>query len=291
MATPKTIKIFLVGGEPDGLRTVDLSGWSGKSIIIPRNKLKDVKDRPDCNKPSVYFLVGKEDEETPTAYIGETESLWRRLYLHAQSKEFWMTAIAFFSKDETLTKAYVKYLESRCIQIAERAGRFRLLNTGGSSLPSLPEATVAEVEEFLEYLRLLLTAAGYPILQEVVPREQADTSDPLLICRGNKGAEAQGRAVSEGFVVYKDSTAAAHVGPTQKDLRKRLDKLEANGVLRRKDDALYVFVKDHVFNSPSGAACAVLGRHATGPKEWKTKDGKSYAEIYGQNQTDLSSDS
>ncbi len=59
----KTIKIFLIDGEPNGLKTAELSNWVGQAIVSPRNKLKDIKQRPDCNKPAIYFLVGKENEE------------------------------------------------------------------------------------------------------------------------------------------------------------------------------------------------------------------------------------
>ena len=40
----ETITIFLEEGEPNGLKTATLSDWVGKAIVIPRNKLKDVKD-------------------------------------------------------------------------------------------------------------------------------------------------------------------------------------------------------------------------------------------------------
>ena len=201
----KTIKIFLVDGEPNGLKTVELSNWVGQAIVIPRNKLKDTKQRPDCNKPAVYFLIGKEDEEAllSTAYIGEAENLWNRLITHDSSKDFWFTAIAFVSKDNNLTKAHVKYLESRCIEIATLVKRFNLENGAKSVLPSLSEADIAEMEEFLSNLKLLLTAVGYPILQEITSKEQPNSSDPLFTC-GGKMALASGRMTNEGFVVYKD---------------------------------------------------------------------------------------
>ena len=270
----------MVDGEPDGLRIVELSGWIGKLIIIPRNKLKEVKNRPDCNKPSVYFLVGKEDEETPAAYIGETEVLWRRLDGHDGTKDFWVTAVAFFSHADTLTKAHVKYLESRCIEIAGYAGRFKLKNSGSSSLPRLPEALAAEVEAFLSNMRLLLTAVGYPILQEVVSKGQTSASDPLLICRG-KVAKAEGRMTNDGFVVYKGSTASARFAPSGREkLQRRLDKLIGGGYLKEKGEDLYVFVRDCVFNSPTGAAAAVLGHFASGWIDWKTEDGRTCRDVY-----------
>ena len=279
---PKTIKIFLVDGEPNGLKTAELSNWVGQTVVMPRNKLKDIKERQDCNKPAVYFLVGKDNEEAllSTAYIGEAENLWNRLSTHDNSKDFWRTAIAFVSKDNNLTKAHVKYLESRCIEIAMRAKRFDLENGTKSSLPSLSEADIAEMEEFLSNLKLLLTAVGYPILQEITSKEQDNISDPLFTC-GGKGAVASGRMTNEGFVVYKDSTATAQLSNAVAERNKKnIDKLISNGYIEKKDEDLYIFVKDYVFNSPSAASDIILGNSTSGWKKWKTKNGKTLEGIY-----------
>ncbi|MFH1325841.1 MAG: GIY-YIG nuclease family protein, partial [Candidatus Falkowbacteria bacterium] len=257
----KTIKIFLVDGEPNGLKTAELSNWVGQAIVIPRNKLKDIKQRPDCNKPAIYFLVGKENEEAllSTAYIGEAENLWNRLITHDSSKDFWFTAIAFVSKDNNLTKAHVKYLESKCIEIASRVKRYNLENGAKSVLPTLSEADIAEMEEFLSNLKLLLTAVGYPILQEIASKEQTNTSDPLFTC-GGKMALASGRMTNEGFVVYKDSTATTQFSSAVAERNsKNIEKLILNGYLEKKDNDLYIFTKDFVFNSPSAASDIILG--------------------------------
>jgi hypothetical protein len=278
----KTIKIFLVDGEPNGLKTAELSNWVGQAIVIPRNKLKDIRQRPDCNKPAVYFLVGKESEEAllSTAYIGEAENLWNRLTTHDSSKDFWFTAIAFVSKDNNLTKAHVKYLESRCMEIASSVKRYYLENGVKSVLPSLSESDIAEMEEFLSSLRLLLTAVGYPILQEIASKEQVGISDPLFNCEGKK-AFANGRMTNEGFVVYKDSTATAQFSNAVAERnRKNVEKLISNGYLEKKDEELYVFLKDYVFNSPSAASDIILGNSTSGWKKWKTRDGKTLEEIY-----------
>jgi len=278
----KTIKIFLVDGEPNGLKTAELSNWVGQAIVIPRNKLKDTKNRQDCNKPAIYFLVGKENEEAllSTAYIGEAENLWDRLTTHDNSKDFWRTAIAFVSKDNNLTKAHVKYLESRCIEIAVQVKRFDLENGKKSSLPSLSEGDIAEMEEFLSKLKLLLTAVGYPILQEITSKEHSDTSDPLFVCKG-KNALANGRMTNDGFVVYKDSTATTQLSNSVKERNKKnLDKLISNGYLEKKDKNLYIFIKDYVFNSPSAASDIILGNSTSGWQKWKTENGKTLETIY-----------
>jgi GIY-YIG catalytic domain. len=278
----KTIKIFLIDGEPNGLKTAELSNWVGQAVVVPRNKLKEIKRRPECNKPSVYFLVGKGSEEAllPTAYIGEAENLWNRLSTHDSSKDFWQTAVAFVSKDNNLTKAHVRYLESRCISIANEVKRFDLKNGTESSLPSFSEADIAEMEEFLENLRLLLSALGYPILQEVIAKEQKNISDPLFSCKG-KSAIATGRMTNDGFVVYKDSTATTNISNAVIERNQKvIEKLLSNKYLEKKGNDLYIFIKDYVFNSPSAASDIILGNSTSGWKKWKTENGKSLEEIY-----------
>lgn len=278
----KTIKIFLIDGEPNGLKTAELSNWVGQAIVIPRNKLKEIKQRSDCNKPAIYFLVGKENEEEllQTAYIGEAENLWDRLATHDSSKDFWQTAIAFVSKDNNLTKAHVKYLESRCLDLATIAKRFNLENGKKSSLSPLPEADIAEMEEFLGNLKLLLSALGYLILQEVVSKDQKNISDPLFICKG-KEAQATGRMTNDGFVVYKDSTATAYISNAVIERsQKVVEKLISNNYLRKQDDNLFIFLKDYVFNSPSAASDIILGNSTSGWKKWKTDSGLTLEEVY-----------
>ena len=278
----KTITIFLVDGEPNGLKTAELSNWVGQAIVIPRNKLKEIKQRPDCNKPAVYFLIGKENEEAllQTAYIGEAENLWSRLSTHDSSKDFWQTAVAFVKKDNNLTKAHVRYLESRCLALATQAKRFDLENGTEASLPSLSEADIAEMEEFLGNLKLLLSALGYPILQEVVSKEQRNTSDPIFICKG-KDALATGRMTNDGFVVYKDSTATADISRAVIERNQKvIEKLLLNKYLEKGTDNLYVFIKDYVFNSPSAASDIILGNSTSGWKKWRTESRKTLEEIY-----------
>jgi hypothetical protein len=38
-ASAKTIKLFLLDGDPTGVKKVQLSNWSGLALVIPRNKL------------------------------------------------------------------------------------------------------------------------------------------------------------------------------------------------------------------------------------------------------------
>jgi len=94
-------------------------------------------------------------------------------------------------------------------------------------------------------------------------------------------AIANGRMTNEGFVVYKDSTATTQLSNAVAERNKKnIDKLISNGYLEKKDENIYIFVKDYVFNSPSAASDIILGNSTSGWKKWKTKNGKTLEEIY-----------
>ncbi|MDD5145217.1 MAG: GIY-YIG nuclease family protein [Candidatus Pacebacteria bacterium] len=121
----KKITLFLVDGEPDGKKTLSLGGWNGLGLMFPRNKLKELGSDENYQKPGIYFLFGKESEDSLvySAYIGEAENIFDRLTTHShdKSKDFWHLTVAFISTDDSLTKAHVKYLESRCAELANNA--------------------------------------------------------------------------------------------------------------------------------------------------------------------------
>jgi len=280
---PKTIKIFLADGEPDGLRFVELSNWVGQALVIPRNKLKHVKERSEFNKPAVYFLIGKDSDNIsiPIVYIGEAENLWKRLSSHDDNKDFWQVVVSFVSKDNFLTKAHVKFLESRCLSLATDAKRSTLKNESESSLPSLSESDIAEAEEFLENLQILTASIGYPIFQKIIPKEQKDSLDPLFACTG-KGVSATGRLTNDGFVVYKGSTASVNQSKTSSDRdshRRLVEKLLDTKYIEKKGE-VYLFTKDYIFNSPTASAEVVLGYLASGWEKWKTEKGQTLKDFY-----------
>ena len=221
MPHPKTITIYLVEGEPNGVKTAELSNWVGKSIVIPRSKLKDVKNRNECNQPSIYFLIGKNDEDDmlPLVYIGEAESLWNRLVNHESNKDFWQTAIGFVGIGNNLTKAHIKYLESRCLEIAQGYSRCIIENNSNSSRPNLPENVAAEMEEFLEKLIILLSSLGYLFLLEPIIEEGED--EKIFYCSA-KGAEARGKLIRDGFIIFKNSTISNRMSTAVKERNTRI---------------------------------------------------------------------
>ena len=81
MSFGKAIELFLVNGTADSIITAELSNWNGMAIKIPRIEVADC-DRDDIKGPGVYFLFCKEDDDTDSVYIGESETINERLIQH-----------------------------------------------------------------------------------------------------------------------------------------------------------------------------------------------------------------
>jgi predicted type IV restriction endonuclease len=271
---PATIKLFLVHGEPNGLRTAEISSWTGKAIACPRNKLTDLFAREEIKKAGVYCLTGTDPNSgDPALYIGEAESVGKRLKGHSD-KDYWVQVVAFISKDENLTKAHIKYLEGKLIDRAIEVGKAKLQNSTSSGA-KLPEPDTAEMDIYLEKVYQLLPILGIDLFTSVV--QLAIDEKITLFCK-IKGLTAKGKRTPNGFLIFKDSQAVLQHRPSSKWSKKRREELIEQGILVKEDDH-YIFSKDIEFTSPSTAAAMVRGGATNGLTGWKTSDGKSLKEL------------
>jgi hypothetical protein len=270
----KTIKIFLLDGDSNGRLTCELSNWTGKAYRIPRNKVKDSTDREDLTSTGVYLLLGKDEEFNDLVYVGEGEEILKRIMQHLPQKDFWHETIVFVSKDENLNKAHIKYLENRLYDIAKAASRYKILNNVVPTKSSISESDQAEMEEFLENIKLLVNTLGHKVFEEKreTQQKQIIQQDTFYI-RAARGADAQGKSTSDGFVVFKGSKAAMMTVPSiSSSFLKLRQRLIDEKVLLDNGES-YEFSEDYVFSSPSTAAVMVMGRNANGLEEWRMSNG------------------
>jgi Domain of unknown function (DUF4357) len=277
--TSATIKLFLPRGDAKSLRTAEISNWSGKAVAAPRTELDELLAREELDKAGVYILIGSDPlTNAARAYIGEAEVIRERLKQH-KTKEFWVSAIVFVSKDENLTKAHVRFLESRLLAEAAEVGRFALeQNQAGGS--RLPESDREDMEVFLTRIRQLLPVLGSDILAPIAQPAAKSQPGGVLMAR-IKGAEARGQRTANGFVVLHGSTAVLEDRPSAEKypyVVAQRKQLIADGTLIEKDGFL-VFTKDAEFSSPSAAAVVIHGGSANGLTAWKTKDGRSLKQL------------
>lgn len=270
----KTIKIFLIDGDPNGRMSCELSNWSGKGYKIPRIKIKDCTDREDLTSTGVYLLFGKDEDGKDKVYIGEAESILKRLNQQLTQKEFWNEAIVFISKDENLNKAHIKYLENRLHEIAILTNRYKVDNSIVPTQSSISESDKAEMEGFIENVKMLVNTLGHKVFEE--KREfKSKQKQATFFIKAARGADGQGEPTSDGFVVLKGSKAAASIvnSMTSNFISLRQKLIDENVLINQGD--YFEFSEDYIFSSPSTAAVIVMGRNANGLTEWKNKEGKT----------------
>jgi len=279
MADTATLKIFLVQGDPASLRTAEISNWTGKAVAGPRSELDDILGRDEAQKPGVYFLIGvNPDTGKDRVYIGEAEVVKDRIKKHVE-KDFWRSVVFFVSKDENLTKAHIKYLEGKLIEMSQKADRYELDNSNASG-SHLPEPDTADMEIFLSKIEQLMPVLGHDFLQAIAPTKPGARKPALLNCI-IKGIQATGRPTEKGFVVTKGSEAVLKERPSTKkypyaaNLRQQL---RDEAVLTEQYGKL-VFSKDYEFSSPSAAAAVIHGGQANGLISWKNSAGETLKEI------------
>ncbi|MCL6546984.1 MAG: GIY-YIG nuclease family protein [Bryobacteraceae bacterium] len=271
-----SVRIFIPSGEPDGLRIVEKSNWTGQGLVFPRAQFAEARQRDELKRTGVYVLWGPgESGQLPRVYVGEGDSVLSRLDQHAKQKDFWTHAAVFSSKDQNLNKAHVKYLEARLVALAAEAKRAELDNGNVPQLPVLSEADAADAEAFLADLLLCLPIVGVNVFEKA---KAAGAQSRDLILRA-KGIEARGQEAAEGFVVRAGSQAVKQEVPSiHSYLRELRRALVAQGVLEDAGD-FYRLTQDYTFNSPSTAAGVLLGRSANGREEWKDAKGRTLREI------------
>lgn len=274
--SPKTIQIFLPGGDPTGIRVAEITTRIVQVIDVPRKLLPDFLKMPESAQVGVYYLVAApEDGSEPQVYIGQTGDLCTRLKEHDAQKEFWERALVLISRTQTLTQTHALFLEWLSIQTVRKVGRYVDSNRTSGSRPHTPAPMEADCHEIFETGKALLATLGHPLFNPVASPAQDTSPADYFYCTAG-GTNSKGQYTTEGFVVLAGSVGRRDNVPSiagTSDANFR-EKLITDGVMKVEGDTV-VFTKDHKFRSPSMAAVAVLGRTANGWQEWKDKDGKT----------------
>lgn len=289
MAKPFSLQIFLPFGEPAGLRIVDRANWTGQGIAFPRGRVKQALAVEELQRTGVYILWNRDEAlSAPEAYVGQGERVSDRIRSHDREKDFWTDAVAFTTKDDSLNRAHVLYLESRLIQIATEAGRCTLENGNTPALPNIGQAATADTERYLDDLLACLPIVGARFFEATVARtSESGVPDGAveLFFKGNKGLTARAYQSADGFVVLKGSYANKNEVP---GLAKRFPgysadrrRLTEQGILvesKTLSDA-YEFTRDYEFSSLTRAEVVIKGMAAFGRKAWTDAQGRSLIDL------------
>lgn len=276
---PRTIQIYLPKGEPRGLRLAELTTSIVRVVEVPRTLLDQFLELQEAEQVCVYLLINDdEDQEYSAVYIGQTGNAGKRLVDHHKNKEFWNRALVVVSLTNSLTQTHALYLEWLGIKTANEAGRYKVENGNAGTKPHTPAPMEADCQEIFDTLRTLVATLGQPVFEPLTtPKGPAEPDGPeIFYCKSSSSYDATAEYTKEGMVVLAGSKARKGMVPSleNQSLGNRRKALIDDGALVL-DGNFYVFQRDVLFKSPSGAACVVRGASSNGWIEWVRADGKT----------------
>jgi predicted GIY-YIG superfamily endonuclease len=237
MSRPQTIKLFLTDGTPTGVWNATIMGRTIRATVVQRNNLESLGDKYETQGAVIYILAGTTPNNPlrQTIYIGQTESLLKRLGEHDrdEEKDFWQRTVIFSSADENLTRSHILYLESKLISMARDSGRSIITNGNTPILPSLPESDKALMDDWLDWIQLLLPVLGYnfsvpvpSVHSEDVKNEQdTNASESLKLTMDKVGVEAKLHEINGEWIIIAGSTMRKE---TRDSLPESLSKLRSS---------------------------------------------------------------
>lgn len=283
----RTVRLFLVDGTPTGVLTAEVMNWTGRILVAPRSSLAEALQREEADRTGIYFLVG-DDPTQPSksrVYIGEGDSVAGRIRSHIrdETKDFWTRACIVTSKDMNLTKAHVRYLESRFVELVKSADRSNLANGNAPAPKMLPESDVADMEFFISQVQVVLPTLGFEFLRPkaappAVPSEiggHAEAAVPsleLYLESSKYGFEAKGVEVGGEIIVLAGSRAeGADRFTTNSYAALRQQLIDEGRLVPSAEPGFLEFTDDVPFQSPSAAAAVIKNRNTNGRTSWKVR--------------------
>jgi hypothetical protein len=268
----KKIEIYQMEDNEPSPKIIHIPGKSLSVIYCPSASLRVLMNKlNEFNGSGVYILKYDPTDDIKYAekiYIGESEQLRERLSNHYSDeyKDFKECVVIISTRENELTKAHIKNMESKLYKIIseyKNAELFQKIPTE-SSLSSSDQIVV---DEFIELLKLILPLCGFNCLMPTtIDSTVIDNSNKYFIKR--KDLEATMVIENNNYVVLENSTAK--VSDNQFHSKKLITKLLQDGNIKLSDDKnTYVFLKNTIFTSSSSAASIVLGANVSGNENWK----------------------
>ena len=277
-------------GEVTGRIKCTLSNWTGLAYKIPNSYLGKCKDRQDLKQSGVYFLFGEDEMEKPTVYIGQAsirkngEGVLFRVAEHLKGNFDFGEVVILTTQNNSFGPTEISYLENKFTNMAIETDRYTIKNGNDPNPGNVTEEKESELEDFIEYSKMVLGVLGYKIFVPLIKLKQdvEENKDEELtlylsrnVKRSNRKIEATCRRTSEGFVVLEGSKIeeidAESIPPRIQLMRKNC---KEKGIIKNG-----VLTKNILFHSATYASAFVLGINNNGRINWKLKAGQTLKEF------------
>jgi hypothetical protein len=271
----RLIQTCLLDGTLEGIKVIEIYGRNIQAYVIPRLKLQEAKQIPELARGALYFLLGADELQ---AYIGESDDFLARVRTHDREKDFWDVAVAFISKDNSLEKGDIKYLESLAIERASQSS-VPLLNVKIPPRNNIHPFKIAALDDIIMYdVWMILTFLGYNVF--VLP-SIAD----VWYCKTNK---TNARAIFRGnkFVILAGSAIDKKVseGWAKSWPKSVLEREQIFTELGEDQGETVMLTSDVTFKSPNLAGGFAAGRNVNAWTTWKNDAGQTMDEVMRRGQ-------
>ncbi|MBC74691.1 MAG: hypothetical protein CME64_01625 [Halobacteriovoraceae bacterium] len=299
----QVLKIFVMGGEFEGLQAIELSNWSGKAFLGHKNHSSFCTKRDELQKTGIYILSSSDQTEDGVfqVYIGETDAFAKRICAHERKKSWWDKFIVFTAGDDNLTKAHVRYLERQLYQLAQNSGApVEIMNSSEPGGANLSEAELCFTSAFLDNILFTLKTLGFDYFREVSPKreEVQEVEKNNLLITGErfytlqlrdfwldgKPLKSFMRVESGKFVVEKGSYIRLNPTPSFKNrggyYKQWIRLVNSEKVLKSEIEGLGVLGEDVAFSSPSASGSVMRAKATNGATRWRScSSGETLKEV------------
>lgn len=279
MVRSKTIKLFLMDGEASGRIKCSLANWTGIAYKIPRTALDKCKDMEILKQSGIYFLFGTDKDENSVVYIGQAgirkngRGLLIRVQESHNSIDYWTEAVMFTTTNNSFGPTEISYLENRFCNLSLQANRYAVKNGNDPNPGNITEETESELEEFIDYAKIVMGTLGHKIFEPYITSATNDDGEPLLYLEYGHG-KATGKRTSDGFVILKGSS----INPTTtKSCPENV--LKARAKYTDRINSEHILTADILLTSPSAAAGFIGGSSLNGNALWKDANGISLKQL------------
>lgn len=245
---------------------------------IPRESINECKKIDELKHTGIYLLFGYDDQKDKDAvYVGQAgvrkndEGILTRIQEHTRksSEDYWNEVIAITTTDNKYTSTDINYLEYRFYDLAFDSKRYYIKNEKEPSCGNPSDEDKDKLEEFISYAKTIIGMLGYKVFEPVEVVKNKDNKELEFKCT-NRGAEAIGVRTKDGKFIVKKGSKISPNGFTSSCFEhvKKRRKQEENKINNN------ILMEDVLFETPSGAACFVMGAMANGLTAWSTNDNR-----------------
>ena len=176
----------------------------------------------------------------------------------------------------------ISWLENSFCTLATNAKRYVVKNNNDPNIGNVTEEKKSELEEFIEYARIVMGVLGHKVFEPYTIENSNDNECNSIQLNESyltfeikmRTADAKGKRTPEGFVVLKSSKIKLEISPSLPEYIRKLRERYASII-----DNESVLQEDILFRSPNEAAQFVLGYPINALVTWKTVDGITLKEV------------